>query len=473
MLITKYVTTLRFLLFIVFSFCLIVSYSQQANYKFNNFGNRSILLSGNVTGSVTDLGLVYYNPARLTEVKNTGFAFNARAYQLSSLKLSNFLGEDSRVNSTNFNGIPSMAGGTFDLFGNRFAYSFISKSRTNNAITYDTDQLYGSVFETYPDAYKYKGNVLLRTLIRDDWFGLTWAKKINNKFSLGFSLFGSAYDYSGGSNLNHTISFETDNVAFYQNTLGFRQESYGLILKMGANYHFKSFDLGLNINLPYLEIFQKGRFTYTKVLAGSDLGLDQFYDYNFKNLESRRKEPLGISLGAGIPINKSILHLNMDYVSGINRYDRMNIPSIDTGQEELTTVLFKEQRHNVFNYGAGFELYINEKFKYYVSFSSDYNGFIENVNIFDLSSDGNRDVTVGEDFIHYSIGVDFKLKWASIILGTTYTSGSTEFISPSNIPIINDFEYETTTIDYNRWQFVVGIEIPILDKINPTKNNPE
>ena len=112
---------LRSILFIVFSFCLMKSFGQQANYKFNNFGNRSILLSGDVTGSVTDLGLVYYNPSRLTEVENTGFAFNARAYQLSSLKLSNFLGEDSSVSSTNFNGIPSMAGGTFDLFGNRFA----------------------------------------------------------------------------------------------------------------------------------------------------------------------------------------------------------------------------------------------------------------------------------------------------------------------------------------------------------------
>jgi len=459
---------LRTILFIVFSFCLMKSFGQQANYKFNNFGNRSILLSGNVTGSVTDLGLVYYNPSRLTEVENTGFAFNARAYQLSSLKLSNFLGEDSRVSSTNFNGIPSMAGGTFDLFGNRFAYSFISKTRTDNTIGYDIETLSDNVFESYPDADNYKGNVLLRTLIRDDWFGLTWAKKVNNKFSLGFSLFGSAYNYNGGSNLNHTINFETSKVAFYQNTIGFRQESYGLILKIGANYHFESFDLGLNINLPYLEIYQKGRFTYTKVVAGSDLGLDQFYDYNLKNLASKRKEPLGISLGAGIPINKSKLHLNMDYVSGIKRYNRMNIPNIDTGQDELTTVLFKEYRRNVFNFGAGFELYINETFKSYVSFSSDYNGFIENANIFDLSSDGNRDITVGEDFIHYSVGVDFKLPWASIILGTTYTSGSTEFISPSNIiPIEDDFEYETTTIDYSRWQFVVGIEIPVFDKINP------
>ena len=83
-------------LLIMISFLGMFSYAQQGKYKFNNFGNRSILLSGNVTGSVTDIGLTYYNPSRLTEVENTGFAFNARAYQLSSLKLSNvFVKSDS------------------------------------------------------------------------------------------------------------------------------------------------------------------------------------------------------------------------------------------------------------------------------------------------------------------------------------------------------------------------------------------
>ena len=91
----------RILLFIMLLF-FVSSYAQQGNYKFNNFGNRSILLSGNVTGSVTDIGLTYYNPSRLTEVENTGFAFNARAYQLSSLKLSNVFVEESTISSTNF-----------------------------------------------------------------------------------------------------------------------------------------------------------------------------------------------------------------------------------------------------------------------------------------------------------------------------------------------------------------------------------
>lgn len=118
-----------------------LSFGQQANYKFNIFGNRSILLAGNVTGSVTDLGLSYYNPARLTELKTTGFAINAKAYQLSSITLTNIFGEASKVSNSNFDGVPSMAGATFNLFGTRFAYTFLTKLDTDTNLNYNTDMM--------------------------------------------------------------------------------------------------------------------------------------------------------------------------------------------------------------------------------------------------------------------------------------------------------------------------------------------
>jgi hypothetical protein len=456
------------LLLLLISFSCVISSAQQGNYKFNNFGNRSILLSGNVTGSVTDLGLVYYNPSRLTEIENTGFAFNARAYQLSSLKLSNFLGEESKIRTTNFDGIPSMAGGTFNLFNNRFAYSFISKSRTDNVLGYDSDVLSDAILEVYPDAESYRVNVLLKTIVKDDWVGLTWAKKVNTNLSLGVSLFGSVYKYSGGSNLNHTIGLPANSVAFYQKSIGFNQESYGLIIKMGANYHFPKFDVGLNINMPYLEVYNKGSFLYNEVIAGAGPEFDQFYNYDLKNLNAQRKEPLAISVGSGISIGRSKLHVNLDYVTGLIEYDRITIPNIDTGEENATPVLFEESRKSVLNFGAGLELFVHDRFKVYGSFTTDYNAFIKNANIFDLSSDGNRDVNIGEDFIQYSVGIDLKLRWASIIIGTNYMSSTSEFLTPAGL-VKNETDngnYANTKLDYNRWQFVVGFEIPFLEKFD-------
>jgi hypothetical protein len=302
---------------------------------------------------------------------------------------------------------------------------------------------------------------------------LTWAKKINEKLSLGVSLFGSRYVYSGGSNLNHTIQSSNNNVAFYQNTVGFSQKSYGLFIKVGANYHFPKFDCGVNINLPYLEVYDDGRFSYNKVISGVGDSIDQFYNYNLRNLSADRKEPFGVSFGAGIPIGKAKLHLNMDYVNGLSLYDRIKIPSIDSGDGELTPVLFKEERRNVINVGAGIEIYINERFKSYLSFTTDYNAFISNANIFDLSSKDSREINIGEDFIHYSLGVDLKLNFANVVFGTTYTSSSTEFVNPIDLTLKGvDFnDNSLARIDYSRWQFVVGLEVPFLDNFNKKNSN--
>jgi len=449
-------------------FVFLKSYSQQGNYKFNNFGNRSILLSGNVTGSVEDLGVSYYNPSRLVFLENTGFAFNAKAFQINSIKLSNIDGEESKIRNTDFDGVPGMAGGTFSLFNERFAYSFISKSRLNVELKYDTDTPRGKVIEAFPGLEAYKANINLQTKLKDDWFGLTWAKKINKKLSLGVSLFGSIYKYDGQSDLNYTIQSNENSVAFMQYITGFSQDSYGLILKIGGNYHFEKFNLGININVPYLEIYKNAHFVYNYVIAGLNSEYDKFYDYELTNLESKRKEPLGVSIGAGVPIGKSKLHLNLDYVKGLSNYQRIEIPDIDTGNDQLTPVYFDENRKPVVNFGAGAELFMNEMLTAYLGLSTDFTAFGSNANIFDLSSRDPKGVNVGEDFFHWSIGINWKLSWASFVLGTTYTSGSSPFENPLTVTNTGiDFnDTNTSSIDYYRWQFVVGIEIPLKDGLS-------
>jgi len=441
------------------------SFAQQGNYKFNNFGNRSILLSGNVTGSVTDIGLSYYNPARLTEIENSSFSFNAKAYQLTSLKLSNVLGEESNINDTSFSGVPSMAGGTFELYGTRFAYSFLSRSRNDFNLNYDSDILSKNILATFPDAETYKVNVNLTTKIRDDWMGLTWAKKINEKFSLGISIFGSIYDYFGGSVLSQTIKSTDNTVVFNENSIGYKQESYGIIAKIGANYHLPKMDLGLNLNLPYIELHEKGQFEYTKLIAGIGAKFDQFYNYSLKNLNSQRKEPFGVSVGAGIPIKKGKLHLNVDYVSGLSKYDRITIPDIDLGKEPKTHVLFEESRKNVINFGLGTEFYLNEKLKAYFGFSTDFSGFKDKASFLDRVEDETKDFSLEEDFYHFSLGVDWKLNWVNLILGTTYTRSSKNFMN--SLSLISNFSEDSNTnisnISFERWQFVIGFEIPFLN----------
>ena len=80
--------------------CLVPSFIKaQGYYNDENFGNRSILLSGNVTGSVDDLGLTYYNPARLAIIEEPNFTISARAYQLGSVKVENVFGRNQKLAS--------------------------------------------------------------------------------------------------------------------------------------------------------------------------------------------------------------------------------------------------------------------------------------------------------------------------------------------------------------------------------------
>lgn len=441
-------------------------FSQQGNYKFNNFGNRSILLTGNVTGSVSDLGLTYYNPSFLAKAENVGFSLNAKAYQLVDVKLENVLNENSKLNSSRFNGASTMAGGIFNLFGTRFAYSYLTKSNFNLNLNYSSYYLNNNILSIFPDAEKHNANIGLNSRTKDDWTGLTWAYALTDKFSLGITTFASIYNYNGGSDLSHTIVSTGNNVAFYQNTISFRQKSYGLFIKIGANYEFENIDLGLNISLPYIEVYSHGTYSYIQVVAGIDSTNNNLVDNYFDNVNSTRKEPLGISLGAGIPVNKSKIHINVDYYNGLNEYKRLEIPDIDTGDSNLTTVNFNEERRSVLNFGAGIEFYLSEYFKAYGGFSTDYSAFRSSANVFNLSSSDNKEINIGSNFFHMSLGVDWKLNWSSIVAGVTYSSSSGSFADPYRIDI-DGFGIEnnlTAKLKYTRWQFVIGIDIPILNK---------
>jgi hypothetical protein len=446
--------------------CSFFNYSQQGNYNFNNFGNRSILLTGNVTGSVSDLGLTYYNPSFLTSVENVGFSLNAKAYQLVTIKLKNVLNENSQLSNTSFNDASTMAGGVFNLFGTRFAYSYLSKSNSNYNINYGSYYLNDNILSVFPNAESHYANIGLSSKIKDDWSGLTWAYKINDKFSLGISAFASIYNYKGGSELTHIVESSGNDVAFYENVIGFNQKSYGLFLKVGANYKFNKFDLGLNINLPYIEVYEEGSFGYFKVSAGVNSDYNNFVDNYFVNLSGARKEPLGISLGAGIPIKKSKLSLNIDYVSGLANYKRLIIPDINRGNGELTPVKFNEERRPVVNFGAGIEFYLSEKFKAYGGFSTDYSAIENGANIFNIGSEETKDVNVGSNFYHLGFGVDWKLSWSNLIMGFTYTNSSKSFANPYEFDF-GGIEIENNLIpklSYTRWQFVVGIDVPIFSK---------
>ena len=91
------------------------TYAQGGHYWAENFGNKSMLLSGTVNASVSDLGAVYYNPGRLGQIENPAFIINAQVYEWETVKIEDGINEGVDLNQSKFGGVPSLLAGTFKL----------------------------------------------------------------------------------------------------------------------------------------------------------------------------------------------------------------------------------------------------------------------------------------------------------------------------------------------------------------------
>lgn len=455
---------IRYMFMLVFTipFCV----SAQGYYNNENFGNRSLLLGGNVTGSVDDLGLTYYNPARLAIVENPVFSINAKAYQINAISFKNAFGRNNKISDSQFEGVPSLVSGTFSIAKwekHHFAYAFISRQRSSIGINISREIDADNVIENIGEIDRLVGNLLLASKERDEWFGGTWGMKVRDNFSIGVSTFVSVYNYSSTYDLRFSSIDTSQDVAFFNNEINVSQNSYGMFWKLGLAWKLSKIDIGLNVDLPYIQIIKNGKFRYQKFLAGTINDSDEFAYYNFKDLESNRKEPIGISFGAGIPWRKNIFHLKVDWHGNLIEYNRLVIPDTEDGREGFA---FQESLRSVINFGAGAEIYINDGLNLYASFSTDFSPIESSANIFDVITDDDEGTSADfdSDFFHYAFGVEFKLKNVELIVGTTYSSATSDFAEPIEFPYegveipVND---ELSRVTISRWRFILGLEIPI------------
>ena len=445
----------------------IFSITAQRNYKFENFGNRSILLNGNVTGSVDDLGATYYNPARLALVEDPVFSINARIYELSSVKLNNITIDGKNLSTSKFNGLPGMVAGSFKLKklkDHQFAYSFFSRNRSDLSLSYNSQIVDDDIFNENPFINKYLNTTQIKNELRENWYGLSWAKKVSSKFSIGASIFFSTYKYSNGYSQSLNTISESSQVSNYNNSKFIEQKSYGLFTKIGAAWVLEKFELGVNVDLPYLEITGNGKFKYEEFLSGFGSSTGKFTFNDFDDLDATRKYPLGISIGSGIPYKKNKLHLNLSWNANVNAYEKIKIPPLNSETEtDLPKFTNNEELNSILNFGFGAEVYLNEKISAFGSFSSDFSPYKEIISTQKSSLSSEDTVNFNTDYFHYGTGVNVASKWANFVAGTIYSRGNSNALK-TNLPPIesgsSDDQYSSAKI--NRWRFVLGVEVLFL-----------
>lgn len=460
----------RLLCSLAISLFLIGQVRAQDNYNFENFGNRSILLNGNVTGSVNDLGATFYNPARIALLDDTKFTINAKVYEYSQLKVKDFLGRQGTLDDSNFNGLPSMVAGQFKvkfLEGHKFAYAFISRRRSEANLDFDTGLIDADVLDAIPGDEQFSGRVNLRTKDKDEWIGGSWSYRLTDHFSLGISAFYSAFEATGSSSIRYVALTSDNDVAVYNSEVGFEQSSHGLFFKAGAAWTWEKLDLGVNIDFPYISIIDEGSFRYEEFLGGAGIAPpDAIFTLNeLSDLGANRKIPLGVSAGLGYRIGKSTLHFNASGWAGTKAFEAVEIRGVESETSELPTLQLFEELKPVFNYGVGADVYLSPSVGIYASYARDNSPIKRSAGIIDVVNRRGEDINFVADYNHIGLGVDIKTKIANFVIGGVYSRASSEFSSPIDFPDRpEDIEDAPAELVINRIRVVFGFEILFLDK---------
>lgn len=461
---------LQFLLLIYFLFLVIEGKTQEGNYKFENYGNQTVLLNGNVTGSANDLGLTFYNPGRLALIDKPAFVIAGKAYEWSKYSFKDVFATNIDLNTSNFNGIPSIVAGTFKLKflpKHKFAFSIISRYRTDIRVNYTSGIQENPEFDPIENEARRFTDVGFQKVLRDEWYGITWSYPVKENFSVGLSLFGSIYRKNGISEVFASAERTDGSVVGYSNNFSYSQKTYGLYLKMGLAWRLANIDIGANLSLPFISIKDKASLRSEEFVSGISPEQDYFAFVELDDLENRRRTATSLSVGAGIPVGKSIIHLDGSWHSKLKRYQRIELPEGVAQVTNLDPRPFEEEFKSVVNFGLGLELYISSSVRLISSFSSDFSAAVSRVNLIDVINENQGNFILEDDYWHFGLGTDLKLKWGHIVLGATYSSTKNTIEDEIDIPDGTPVDVAPdvlTSIKFERWRFILGLEIPLLEK---------
>lgn len=465
------------ILLTVFLLCSLGSLSaQDGHYWSENYGNRSMLLSGTVNASVEDLGAVFYNPGRLGMIKNPAFAISAKVYEWKTLKASDDT-QGIKLNQSKFGGAPSLVAGTFKvpfLKNHKFAYSFLTRQR-NNIDFFTRIEREGDLIEGLPGTQDiFNAKLDINTDFKEEWIGLTWAPPTSSKFGIGLSMFISTLDKSNLLGVSMNALNELNQAGFYSVNRRYDFDSYGLLWKLGMALDLETIRFGLTITTPRVNLFGNGSILIEDYLVGVDTSgdgmADDAYVFNVQDdLKTTYNTPLAIGLGMGIPFKNGLIHLSAEWYNEVPEYTILEIAPF-TGQSTGETVRFavQERLESVLNYGLGVEWYFSEKVSAYGSFAMDNSAVPSAINRLSDFGETTSNSVFQADFHHFGGGIAIDTKAVDITVGAGYKGASSTFNNQIDFPDEGGGPPEGNSqvkVAFSEWRFILGFSFSFADKL--------
>ena len=445
---------------------------QDGHYWTQQYGTRSMLLSGSVIGGVEDLGAVYYNPARLSQIDNPAFILSADVYEVNNIEIKDAFGDNISSKRRDIRGVPSLAAGTFKLpflEKHSFAWAILLRSDGNLGFSYK-NEVYDDVIGEYPGNEYFGAEASLTQKSNDQWTGLNWSYPITDKLSVGMSGFLSLVSQNKGMQVNLQAYTDSNETASYRFNRNVSFEQYSFIGKLGFSYIHKYFTAGLTFLTPRYYLKGKGGYNYEEFFSGihnqSDEN-DRYISSYQSDIKINYQSSYAMGGGVSIHVKKSKIHLSSEWYSPLTHYTIMEADNY-IGQSSGDTLGFKliDELHSVVNFGIGVELYLNDKVSGYVSACTDYSGVATNISRFFENEPVASNSIFQADYYHFGGGVVMHFKVADITLGGTYTGANQQFNRPINFPDnagekIFDSN-DKATLSWDRFRLVFSFSVPFI-----------
>ena len=450
---------------------------QAGNYWTEQYGNRSMLLSGAVIGSVSDLGLVFYNPGRLGLIEEPAFVLTAKGYQWDNIRLENALGEGADLKDSGFGGAPSLAAGAFTvpfLDGHRFAYSFLTRRRDDNDFFLRFERS-GDLFDQFPGDDYISGTVELTNSLKEEWIGLTWAPATSGGWSLGLSTFYYHVERKTQLALDMRALTETDEVIVNAQNRTFKFSDHGLIWKAGLAGVFHPVSVGITVTSPRVSVLADGRVQYEDLTVGFDADNEEMPDdllvNSFqRNLPAVTRSPWAVGAGVGVEWGRAVIHLAGEWYSAVPKYTVTEaVPFEGQSTGEVTEYRIVEELETVVNGALGIEWHRGERWSLFGSFAT--NGSAtpaERSSFLELSDEVNT-ATVRADFLQAGGGFVVSTSYFDLTLGANYSWASDRLNALLNLPDEGDDPVfggdGNARFVSSRWRFLFGFSFPFGDQL--------
>lgn len=447
--------------------------AQDGHYWTQQYGTRSMLLSGSVVGGVEDLGTVYYNPGRLAVISNAAFLLSANIYEYNSMKVTNAFGNSKDASKSSIRGVPSLAAGTFRLKflpKHHFAYAIMTRQSSDLSFSYKTE-VTQDVLSASPGDEHFAAEVSLTQKSNEQWIGLCWAYPISSKFSVGVTTNYTTNNQNKGALVNLEALTSSNDVAIYRYNRGYNFTKAGLLWKAGLSANLGKWALGLTVTTPNVNLNGKATYRYEEFLS-SPAGLlaspNQYSSDTQEKLPVNYKTPWSVGTGASVSLGKNKIHFSTEWFSAVRRYTLIQASDFTSQSDPTRTISFQlvDQLKSVWNAGLGLEFYLSDKLSGFGSFSTDYTAVRDDLVRFAERQSVANNSGWNADFYHVSGGFVINLKWADITLGATHTGATESIPRPINFPDGSGQPIfdptQQSTVKWDRWRFVFGFSLPFL-----------